>query len=261
MSRSRASSQRLRAFTLIELLVVIAIIAILAAILFPVFAQARAKARQISCLSNMKQLGLGVMQYVQDYDETLPVSRHDAPMSFKDANGATVNTTGYWWLTIQPYIKNMDVMVCPHLGKAKGWPRTGSNTQSYGANYRGAFGRRVGVSLASHDQPASLIMLSETRLRSNDPSSSGRWGYYAFAATMQFPESNGYWYNVDFRHNDMVNVAFADGHAKVMKPKEMFGPDPLPALEQGIPYNSASQAQKDHWKQYWNTPRADGRVD
>src|ERR1700753_3578344 len=81
-----------RAFTLIELLVVIAIIAILAAILFPVFAQAREKARQTTCLSNEKQIGLGIMQYVQDYDETYPQS----------TDGAYVQ----WYNMIQPYIKN-----------------------------------------------------------------------------------------------------------------------------------------------------------
>lgn len=88
-------------FTLIELLVVIAIIAILAAILFPVFAKARAKARQTACISNMKQLGLAMMQYTQDYDETLP--------SFR-----TVSNGGDWWTTrmtswkdaLQPYVKN-----------------------------------------------------------------------------------------------------------------------------------------------------------
>ena len=95
--RSRSS-----AFTLIELLVVIAIIAILAAILFPVFAQAREKARQASCLSNTKQLGLGIYQYVQDYDETLPMGGVVFP---------AYDTR--WPKTIYPYVKNVGVFACP----------------------------------------------------------------------------------------------------------------------------------------------------
>jgi len=89
--------QRRHGFTLIELLVVIAIIAILAAILFPVFAQAREKARQTSCLSNLKQIGLSTMMYVQDYDETFP-PREDW--------GADPNPPiGPWWILVNPYIK------------------------------------------------------------------------------------------------------------------------------------------------------------
>ena len=100
------------AFTLIELLVVIAIIAILAAILFPVFAQAREKARSASCLSNEKQIGLGLMMYTQDYDETYPTAY------FYKNNTATTNggsTGGYVHFTamIHPYIKNEQVWLCP----------------------------------------------------------------------------------------------------------------------------------------------------
>ena len=86
-----------RAFTLIELLVVITIIAILAAMLFPMFAQTRAKARAVSCLSNSKQAVLGYMQYVQDYDEVSP--------SMGDGKE--------WWATIHPYVKSLDCFYCP----------------------------------------------------------------------------------------------------------------------------------------------------
>jgi prepilin-type N-terminal cleavage/methylation domain-containing protein/prepilin-type processing-associated H-X9-DG protein len=92
-----------KGFTLIELLVVIAIIALLAAILFPVFARARENARRASCQSNLKQIGLGIMQYAQDYDERLPSSRHTGP------NGRDFS----WPYMIEPYVKSRQVYRCP----------------------------------------------------------------------------------------------------------------------------------------------------
>src|SRR5213083_725654 len=99
------------AFTLIELLVVIAIIAILAAILFPVFAQAREQARMSTCLSNFKQIGLGVMMYVQDWDETYPMNRIAVNPGGHECDGTGKMIS--WKHETQPYVKNVGVFKCP----------------------------------------------------------------------------------------------------------------------------------------------------
>src|SRR5579872_3529367 len=168
------SHYRVKAFTLIELLVVIAIIAILAAILFPVFAKAREKARQITCLSNEKQMGLAFMQYVQDYDEVYP------PSQYTD-KGADGNPVGILWMTfIQPYIKNGDTQVfdgVPFIGGTTGvfmcpsYPDPSQGT-AYGVNLLicpvinfDTFGPPPSpplmASMASIDAPANIILVAE----------------------------------------------------------------------------------------------------
>jgi prepilin-type N-terminal cleavage/methylation domain-containing protein/prepilin-type processing-associated H-X9-DG protein len=147
LSQSRSDSQR-SGFTLIELLVVIAIIAILAAILFPVFAQARDKARQTACLSNMKQASLAIIMYQQDYDESFPLDD-------QEYLGEVYNYDMSWTKAVQPYVKNLAMFVCPngafdssidgkpdadptHSGAAGSetnapqWPTIGGPVASYG---------------------------------------------------------------------------------------------------------------------------------
>jgi prepilin-type N-terminal cleavage/methylation domain-containing protein/prepilin-type processing-associated H-X9-DG protein len=104
-----------RAFTLIELLVVIAIIAILAAILFPVFAKAREKARQSLCVSNLKQLGTAMLMYLQDYDDAMP--GQDAADGGYDSSGWVAGHPS-WWKTVEPYVKNRNgVGICPSASR------------------------------------------------------------------------------------------------------------------------------------------------
>ena len=132
--RSRAG------FTLIELLVVIAIIAILAAILFPVFAAARSKARQTSCLSDLKQIGTAMLQYSQDFDEAM-VNHYYRDANFPFAGGVTyppgAASTNYKWMdAIQPYVKNTAIFNCPEQGTSDyldpATIRSGDTTTKYG---------------------------------------------------------------------------------------------------------------------------------
>ncbi len=199
-----------RGFTLIELLVVIAIIAILAAILFPVFARAREKARQSSCLSNVKQLALAVLAYAQDYDEMLPASyKPTAPV--------------YWTQTITPYIKNTQIYSCPSVTLPdNAW----SGAQmAYGWNYHyltlragaSAYGGAT-AKLGEVASPAETVMLGDGPACSN-----------MAAGTLYCPDcypgsrvnamgyvlNNSGAYFPNLRHNDMANIAFVDGHAKV----------------------------------------------
>ncbi len=205
-----------RGFTLIELLVVIAIIAILAAILFPVFARAREKAKQASCLSNVKQITLAIMQYVQDYDETYPYASAWGPDT----------AIRYWYEYLDPYMKNTQVMICPSVPRyARGY---GWNYQNFG--YRssaGSYGSGAGRVLSDVEVPAETILIG-------DNPDSGCWGagsIYAYGPTQV--DSSGAATNdpsvanVSFRHNGGGNYGFCDGHSKWVSRADATGQDRL----------------------------------
>jgi len=199
-----------KGFTLIELLVVIAIIAILAAILFPVFAQAREKARATVCLSNTKQLALGFQMYADDYDELFPASV--APDSTEFGNGvsgAWNHQNGSIMLQLDPYIKSEKIFTCPSATKWAIGSYAGDNTWKY-KTYMfngGVFQLNAGTqSIGAISRPSDLILNIETG--SQDP-----WN-----RMFPFFHSMGHWWAapsyIKNMHNDGFNAAFADGHAK-----------------------------------------------
>ena len=238
-----------KAFTLIELLVVIAIIAILAAILFPVFARARENARRSSCQSNLKQIGVAFMQYTQDYDERYP----GASGYYINYGGTNVPVT--WDLTMQPYIKSYQIVTCPSDSQTPEVviPTLGTVKRSYAyANYLrslpggggtgGAFGN-PGRNIASIPAVSSTILLGEIIGKKGDGTSPVQLDSYSrfssFAHVQQLASEGGKNFYDDSpstspaknvadgtggRHLGTNNFLYADGHVKAQK---LAMPDPL----------------------------------
>jgi prepilin-type N-terminal cleavage/methylation domain-containing protein/prepilin-type processing-associated H-X9-DG protein len=222
MSRTARST---KGFTLIELLVVIAIIAILAAILFPVFAQARDKARGAMCLSNTKQQALAFHMYAQDYDETT------VQTYFGDWGPCYPNCppTGHfaWPKQLMPYVKNKGVYTCPSLPAANWDTLKGAYGVGDAYDFPSVIGygintRITGKSLASMDKPAETVAIAETiYYLPGHPSYNAGYGWYQANSSpgLYWTDSAGKQYStsdlfIASRHQGGLNVAWADGHAK-----------------------------------------------
>ena len=247
------------AFTLIELLVVIAIIAILAAILFPVFARARENARRSSCTSNLKQIGIGILQYVQDYDETYPQVAHGGPPYFG------------WVQIINPYIKSYQVFQCPSESTSGVTPTDAYNPGGSAGNSDATDyfisglianppgGGFTGAKLARLQTPSIGIMSGDQN--PTIPIEGSRFkGQQRYALTANYTNDTGedgaYCYGIiggsadgrygcqDLntvdrdgaakRHLDGANYLFADGHVKFQKVTQLYGA--------GTPFDVSGQA-------------------
>jgi prepilin-type N-terminal cleavage/methylation domain-containing protein len=225
------------AFTLIELLVVIAIIALLAAILFPVFARARENARRATCISNLKQIGLGVLQYAQDYDERYPSVFNQPPAGASGSDGE-IFFPGYgynfWQQQIYPYTKSHQLYFCPNTPSPMGKPDAslGSTVPlaaMLNANY--AFSQDIGIPPAKGLKLSAIADSADKYLILEN-------GMYSFQANDFGTTIPGYNYLPGIgayerncsgmpaafqsdcregRHFGAVVVGFADGHAKWIK--------------------------------------------
>ena len=233
-----------KGFTLIELLVVIAIIAILAAILFPVFAQAREKARASSCLSNTKQIGTALTLYYDDYDETFPlVASKTLTPDVNLYDGKTIKykfveyLIGYGWEpkytfydAIYPYVKNSSMFVCPSVKSYIGYGINGF----LGASYSTTVWKPVEapISMTQIKKPSETVALCDTMIdnsNANFPHS-----YLTISVYNIYPDEHSIVdktkYKSGCRHNGGTNFTFVDGHAKYYK----FGQGP-------------TEIDKDYW--------------
>ncbi len=234
---------RTTGFTLIELLVVIAIIAILAAILFPVFAQARNSAKTIACLSNIKQLGTSTLMYIQDYDEMTPLIEG----TFLDY------PEGRMLQMVYPYMKNARIAWCASLGAAPvdqttyewtWWVNLSANAWGFFGYWSSDGGSHYvpGRSYGGQEYPAERLMYIDVGYPGYENEG---WGYYqfcnAYAYHPNLTDPNDFWANEVYiaakRHADGLNVSFADGHAKRV---------PAPSIFYPTPYKTA------FWGDYWS---------
>ncbi|HQK93945.1 MAG TPA: DUF1559 domain-containing protein [Armatimonadota bacterium] len=189
---------RRRGFTLIELLVVIAIIAILAAILFPVFAKAREKARQASCQSNLKQIGLAIAMYAQDHDGC--ASMHTGGFGYPDL---ATSEREWWPHRIQPYVKNLQVLICPSYGNWVSRNECRGYHSWYGGYTATCAVWQGHTNIERFDRPANIVLVLDAICRNCNMAGQGDcWAGQ---------------YDCYRPHNGMNNHLFADGHVKVMR--------------------------------------------
>lgn len=243
-------------FTLIELLVVIAIIAILAAILFPVFAQAREKARQAGCQSNLRQVSTAVQLYVQDYDETFP------PSNYRTYNPDGSQGNYLWYSMVEPYVKagisetntqaaaareRKSIWVCPSFDSAYPDGQPGQTpVRSYAANYwlmpAMGWGRPLPfppvVSLASVEYPAQQVLVA--------PSRGGAVWTNADQSVSSGADTN--YRAARFRHSGGAVYLLADGHVKWYRgPNPWWDPNPAGAVayQRSVAPNAAAWFRTD----------------
>jgi prepilin-type N-terminal cleavage/methylation domain-containing protein len=250
-----------KGFTLIELLVVIAIISILASILFPVFARARENARRASCQSNLKQIGLGMMMYVQDFDERMPNSFNTYPSSgaYSYPNGVLAGASARpWYSMIFDYMKNWQVFNCPSADPAIAYtggynldnfpysynyasPPIGSalcnNTYNCGVSLgppNGSTGTEAGANLASIEDVAGTIFVTEgsrglVRFREDRLPTEAQ---VLAKGACSLPVGEYEVTCIQSRHLNTIGTIFVDGHVKAMQWQTILGkgsgsnPDP-----------------------------------